>query len=63
MVFARRNTEHIRQIPEKLLDVTAQPIMFVLLFGFVFGGAIHVDGGNFASTSSAASSSSHLPSA
>ena len=47
MVFARRNTEHIRQIPEKLLDVTAQPIMFVLLFGFVFGGAIHVDGGNY----------------
>ena len=47
MVFARRNIEHIRQIPEKLLDVTLQPIMFVLLFAFVFGGAIHVDGGNY----------------
>lgn len=44
LVFARRNLEHIRQIPEKLLDVTAQPIMFVLLFGFVFGGAIDVPG-------------------
>ncbi len=44
LVFARRNVEHIRQIPEKLLDVTAQPIMFVLLFGFVFGGAINVPG-------------------
>jgi len=47
LVFARRHAEHIRQIPEKLLDVTVQPIMFVLLFGFVFGGAIAVDGGNY----------------
>jgi ABC-2 type transport system permease protein len=47
LVFARRNVEHIRQIPEKLLDVTVQPIMFVLLFGFVFGGAIAVDGGSY----------------
>jgi ABC-2 type transport system permease protein len=47
MVFARRNVEHTRQIPERLLDVTIQPIMFVLLFAFVFGGAIEVDGGNY----------------
>ena len=32
LVFARRNAAHIRQIPEKLLDVTLQPLMFVLLF-------------------------------
>jgi ABC-2 type transport system permease protein len=44
LVFARRNLEHIRQIPEKLLDVTVQPLMFTLLFAFVFGGAIHVGG-------------------
>jgi ABC transporter DrrB family efflux protein len=47
MVFARRNIEHIRQIPEKLLDVTIQPLMFVLLFAYVFGGAIHVTGGSY----------------
>jgi ABC-2 type transport system permease protein len=47
MVFAGRNIEHIRQIPEKLLDVTLQPLMFVLLFAFVFGGAIHVSGGSY----------------
>ena len=47
MVFTRRNLEHIRQIPEKLLDVTIQPLMFVLLFAFVFGGAINVQGGNY----------------
>jgi ABC-2 type transport system permease protein len=47
LVFARRNLEHIRQIPEKLLDVTLQPLMFVLLFAYVFGGAIKVGGGNY----------------
>ena len=47
LVFAARNLEHIRQIPEKLLDVTLQPIMFVLLFSFVFGGAIAVTGGSY----------------
>jgi len=47
LMFARRNLEHIRQIPEKLLDVTVQPLMFVLLFAFVFGGAIGVPGGNY----------------
>jgi ABC transporter DrrB family efflux protein len=44
MVFARRNIEHIRQIPEKLLDVTVQPLMFTVLFAYVFGGAIDVGG-------------------
>jgi ABC-2 type transport system permease protein len=47
LVFAGRNVEHIKQIPEKLLDVTLQPLMFVLLFAYVFGGAIHVGGGNY----------------
>jgi ABC-2 type transport system permease protein len=44
-VLARRQFAHIRQIPEKLLDVTLQPLMFVLLFAYVFGGVIHVPGG------------------
>jgi ABC-2 type transport system permease protein len=47
LVFAGRNIEHIRQIPEKLLDVTLQPLMFVLLFAYVFGGAIAVQGGTY----------------
>jgi ABC transporter DrrB family efflux protein len=47
LVFARRNIEHIRQIPEKLLDVTIQPLMFVLLFAFVFGGAVALGGANY----------------
>ena len=47
MVYAARNIAHIRQIPEKLLDVTIQPLMFVLLFAYVFGGAIAVSGGSY----------------
>jgi len=46
-VYAARNLRHIREIPEKLLDVTLQPLMFVLLFAYVFGGAIAVQGGNY----------------
>jgi ABC transporter DrrB family efflux protein len=47
LVIARRSLAHIRQIPEKLLDVTLQPLMFVLLFAFVFGGVIAVPDGNY----------------
>jgi ABC transporter DrrB family efflux protein len=46
-IFARRNLEHIRQVPEKLTNVTIQPLMFVVLFAYVFGGAIKVDGGGY----------------
>jgi len=46
-IFARRNLEHIRQVPEKLTNVTIQPLMFVLLFAYVFGGAIKVDGAGY----------------
>jgi ABC-2 type transport system permease protein len=42
---AQRNLTHVRYVPEKLLDVTLQPLMFVLLFAYVFGGAINVPGG------------------
>jgi ABC transporter DrrB family efflux protein len=35
-----RNLIHIKRTPELLLDVTLSPIMFVILFNFVFGGAI-----------------------
>jgi len=47
LVIARRSLAHVRQIPEKLLDVTVQPLMFVLLFAFVFGGVIAVPGGDY----------------
>jgi ABC transporter DrrB family efflux protein len=47
LVLARRNLAHVRQTPEKLIDVTVQPLMFVLLFAYVFGGVIHVPDGSY----------------
>jgi len=43
-VIARRGLIHMKRQPEALSDATIQPIMFVLLFAFVFGGAIRVPG-------------------
>jgi len=46
-VVVRRNLIHIKRMPELLLDVTIQPVMFVLLFAYVFGGSIAVQGSNY----------------
>ena len=42
--LVRRNLSHIKRQPEMLTDVTIQPVMFVLLFAFVFGGSITIPG-------------------
>jgi ABC-2 type transport system permease protein/oleandomycin transport system permease protein len=47
--MVRRNLIHIRRTPELLLDVTLSPIMFVLLFSLVFGGAIETPGFDYTS--------------
>src|SRR6202161_2008580 len=39
-----RGLRAIPRVPERLSDVTIQPIMFTLLFLYVFGSAIHVAG-------------------
>ncbi|GGB82709.1 ABC transporter [Knoellia flava TL1] len=44
LTLVRRNLTHIKRQPEMLTDVTIQPIMFVLLFAFVFGGSIDIPG-------------------
>lgn len=41
---ARRHLRIIPRNPELLIFASVQPIMFVLLFVYVFGGAIEVDG-------------------
>ena len=46
-IVVRRNLIHIKRMPELLLDVTIQPVMFVLLFAFVFGSSIAVAGSNY----------------
>jgi ABC-2 type transport system permease protein len=47
LALTKRNLTHVRHVPEKLIDVTLQPLMFVLLFAYVFGGAIHVSDGSY----------------
>lgn len=47
LIIAKRNLQHIPRIPTQLLDVTVQPFMFVLLFRFVFGGAIKTGGTSY----------------
>jgi ABC transporter DrrB family efflux protein len=44
LVLAKRHLTQIPRIPEELIFATIQPIMFVLLFRYVFGGAIAVQG-------------------
>ncbi len=44
MVLARRNLLRIPRQPDLLIAYTIQPVMFVLLFVYVFGGAIQTPG-------------------
>jgi len=44
LVLAKRHLIQIPRIPEELIFATIQPIMFVLLFRYVFGGAIAIRG-------------------
>ncbi|MBD8059108.1 ABC transporter permease [Cellulomonas sp. JH27-2] len=44
-VVAKRNLIKIKRVPDLLVFTTLSPIMFVLLFAYVFGGAIDVPGG------------------
>jgi ABC-2 type transport system permease protein len=44
LVLAKRHLLQIPRIPDELIFATIQPIMFVLLFRYVFGGAIAVSG-------------------
>jgi ABC transporter DrrB family efflux protein len=44
VVLARRNLLRIPRAPDLLISFTVQPIMFVLLFVYVFGGAISTPG-------------------
>ncbi len=40
LTFAWRGMLKVKHVPEQLLDVTITPVMFVVLFTYVFGGAI-----------------------
>jgi ABC-2 type transport system permease protein len=40
LMFGWRGMLKVKHVPEQLLDVTITPVMFVLLFTYLFGGAI-----------------------
>ncbi|MGH9048439.1 MAG: ABC transporter permease [Acidimicrobiia bacterium] len=44
LAVARRNLIGYRRVPQLLVFSTIQPVVFVLLFRYVFGGAIQVPG-------------------
>ncbi len=44
LIIAERNLVRLPRAPDLLLAFTVQPIMFVLLFRYVFGGAIRTPG-------------------
>lgn len=46
--MAVRNVRHIMRTPDLLMYALIQPVMFILLFKYVLGGAIAVPGGDYA---------------
>ncbi|GEM31667.1 transport permease protein [Nocardia neocaledoniensis NBRC 108232] len=44
MTIAKRNVIKIKRVPDVLIFTTLSPIMFVLLFAYVFGSAIKIPG-------------------
>ena len=46
--MTRRNIVHVSREPMQLSDVTIQPVLFTVLFVFIFGGGIPIpDGGSY----------------
>jgi len=45
--MTRRNLVHISREPMQLSDVTVQPVLFTVLFIYLFGGAIPIPGGSY----------------
>jgi ABC transporter DrrB family efflux protein len=46
-IMTKRNLIKYRRIPQLLVFSTIQPVMFLLLFTYVFGGAIKTNAGNY----------------
>ncbi len=47
LTFGWRGMLKVRHVPEQLLDVTITPVMFVLMFTYLFGGAIEGSTGEY----------------
>jgi hypothetical protein len=46
-VIARRQITRMRRVPDELVTTAVQPILFVVLFRYIFGGAIAVPGTSY----------------
>jgi len=46
-ITTRRNLIKIKRVPDILVFTTLQPIMFVLLFSYVYAGSIHIPGSSY----------------
>ena len=46
-ITTRRNLIKIKRVPDILVFTTLQPIMFVLLFSYVYGGSIQIEGSSY----------------
>jgi len=47
LTFGWRGMLKVKHVPEQLLDVTITPVMFVLMFTYIFGGAISGSTGEY----------------
>ncbi len=47
LIITRRNLTYYVRLPQLLVFSTIQPVMFLLLFAYVFGGAIQTQNGNY----------------
>ncbi len=47
VTIAKRNVIKIKRVPEVLVSVLISPIIFVLLFAYVFGSSIDIEGGSY----------------
>lgn len=44
---ARRNVIKVRRVPEILVSVLVMPLVMIVMFAYVFGGAIDIPGGSY----------------
>jgi ABC-2 type transport system permease protein len=47
MTFGWRGMLKVKHVPEQLLDVTITPVLFLLMFNYIFGGAIAGSTGDY----------------
>src|ERR1700712_4853704 len=47
VALTRRNLVHVSREPLQLSDVTVQPVLFTLLFVYVFGSGVPISGGSY----------------